>query len=160
VLTGSLDKTAQIWDAVTGRPGPCLPHGHYVLGAVFSPDGRTVLTGSWDTTAQLWNADTGERGPCLRHPNPVGIGSMRVSVVAFSPDGKTIVTGTSETVAFSSDGKTILTAKKTAYAQLWDPTTGQPIGQRLFHGSTICAAAFNSAGDRLVTGSEDRTARI
>ena len=41
VLTGSLDKTARLWDANTGQPvGPPLPHQGFVYAVAFSPDGR------------------------------------------------------------------------------------------------------------------------
>ena len=46
VLTGSIDKTARLWDATTGQ-APRLPmtHQHAVFAVAFSPDGETVLTG-------------------------------------------------------------------------------------------------------------------
>src|SRR5262249_26696121 len=41
VLTGSMDGTARIWDAATGRPlGPPLQHHAKVYAATFSPDGK------------------------------------------------------------------------------------------------------------------------
>ncbi len=47
VLTGSLDRTARLWDATTGQPiGVPMQHKDYVMAVTFSPDGRTVLTGS------------------------------------------------------------------------------------------------------------------
>ena len=55
VLTGSFDKTARVWDTVTGKPlGPALRHDGQIYAVAFSPDGQTVLTGSDDRTARLW----------------------------------------------------------------------------------------------------------
>ena len=52
VLTGSMDKTARLWDAATGRPlGPALTHQGQVWAVAFSPDGKAVLTGSEDGRA-------------------------------------------------------------------------------------------------------------
>jgi tetratricopeptide (TPR) repeat protein len=56
VLTGSEDKTAQLWDAATGQPlGPPMTHQGPVFAVAFSPDGKSVLTGSTDRTARLWD---------------------------------------------------------------------------------------------------------
>ena len=55
VLTGSEDKTAQLWDTATGRPcGPPLQHLDIVRRALFSSDGKTVVTASNDKTARVW----------------------------------------------------------------------------------------------------------
>ena len=49
MLTGSLDKTARLWDAATGKELRAFKgHGSYVYSVAFSPDGKRVLTGSFD----------------------------------------------------------------------------------------------------------------
>ena len=57
IVTASPDKTAQVWDAETGRPvGAALRHADRVYFAAFSPDSRIVLTCSVDKTARLSDA--------------------------------------------------------------------------------------------------------
>jgi WD40 repeat protein/tRNA A-37 threonylcarbamoyl transferase component Bud32 len=180
VLTGSEEKTAQFWDASTGRPlGPPLPHQGPVGAVAFSPDGSLVLTGSKDKTAQLWDAATGQpRGPPLLHQSPV-------RAVAFSPDHKTVLTGSEDSttqlweaatgrpigeslrhpdwvsaVAFSPDGKTILIGSGDRTARLWDPATGQPRGEPLWHQGWVTALAFSPDGKTVLTGSGDKMARL
>jgi WD40 repeat protein/predicted Ser/Thr protein kinase len=147
VATGSEDTTARLWDAETHRPlGVTLAHQGTVYALAFHPpDGRVILTGSDDRTARLWDAETGHPvGLPLQHP-------ARVLAVAFSPDGRTFATG-------CGDG----------FARLWETASGQALGRPLLHHGPVRAVAFDlrpqdSAADvgwTLVTGSEDKTARI
>jgi WD40 repeat protein len=149
VLTGSEDTTARLWDAVTHRPlGPPFQHQGTVYAVAFRPpDGRVALTGSGDQTARLWDVATGRPlGEPFRHPS-------RVLAVGFSPDGLVFATG-------CGDG----------LARLWDATTGHPLGTPVRHGGPVRAVAFGPAGSdpdspggrhwTLLTGSEDRTARL
>ena len=80
VIIGSMDETARLWDAATGRPiGPTLTHKGRVSAVAFSPDGKAVLTGGWDGMGRLWDAATGRPlEPTLTHQGPV-------TAVAFGP---------------------------------------------------------------------------
>src|SRR5262249_9910364 len=49
LVTGSRDKTAQLWDLAAGeRLGSSWPHPDTVWAAAFSPDGRLAVTGCGD----------------------------------------------------------------------------------------------------------------
>ena len=85
ILTGSLDKTARLWDTRTrtaiDRP---VRHESRINDVAFSPDGKTMLTGSSDATARLWDVGTQKPiGVPLRHDGVV-------AGVAFRPDGKAL----------------------------------------------------------------------
>ena len=86
VLTGSEDKTAQLWDAASMKPiGEPMHHDTMVQNVAFSPDGRTLLTVS--RNARIWNAPSGKlQGETMRLDGSV-------HAVAFSPDGRTVLTG-------------------------------------------------------------------
>jgi WD40 repeat protein/serine/threonine protein kinase len=93
VLTGSKDRTARLWDALTGQPlGPPLQHEYPVWAVAFSPDGKTILTGSGSGDdndrkgdTRLWDAATGKPlGPPLATGGTVG-------TAAFSADGSRIL---------------------------------------------------------------------
>ena len=81
IATASTDKTARLWDAVTGEPvGEPMRHNNWVQRVAFSPDGAKVATASYDK-AQLWDAATGK-------PLSELLGQRStVFDVAFSPDG-------------------------------------------------------------------------
>lgn len=62
IATSSMDGTAKIWDAVTGRIIRDLyPEGHKlsVFGLSWSPDGDRIATYAMDT-GRIWDAATGE----------------------------------------------------------------------------------------------------
>jgi WD40 repeat protein len=180
ILTANWDKTAQLWDAATGRPlgQPLADPGGFSFAA-FSPDGKAVLTESWSKTARLWDAATGRPlGPPLAR-------SEEVCTAAVSPDGKTILTGswhgparkwdaatgrpvgealepagTVLSVGFSPDGKMMLTGSWEGAARLWDAATGQPIGQPMVHPGVVWSVAFSPDGKTILTGCEDKMARL
>ncbi len=86
VLTGSVDNTARLWDAATGRTNrPPLRHADQVVSVAFSPDGATVLTGSDDRTARLWDAATGEPIGEALAPRGGGHGPSTSAPTAGSP---------------------------------------------------------------------------
>jgi dipeptidyl aminopeptidase/acylaminoacyl peptidase len=56
VVTASIDHTARLWDADSGKEAVVLKgHTGGVLSAAFSPDGKRVVTASVDNTARLWD---------------------------------------------------------------------------------------------------------
>jgi hypothetical protein len=87
VVTASVDNTARLWDAATGKQIAVLRgHEDNVQSAVFSPDGTRVVTACADKTARLWDAATGALVAVLRgHEGGV-------SSAAFSPNRKRVVT--------------------------------------------------------------------
>lgn len=138
LATGSIDRTARVWEAVSGKAvTPPMPHPDWVTWVRFSPDGQLLATACKDGAARLWKAATGEAtGPVFRH-------MAWVNSVAFSPDGRLLLT--------SSDDKS---------AQVWEVATGRPTGQALRHENSVKAAAFSPDGRRIVTASADNTARL
>ena len=60
VAQASHDKTARVWDAITGKLLATLAgHAGVVRSAQFSPDGTRIVTASHDRTARVWNTVTG-----------------------------------------------------------------------------------------------------
>jgi WD40 repeat protein/serine/threonine protein kinase len=117
-----------------------IPQGA-VASARFSPDGRRVVTSSWDNTARVWNI-IGPRAE-IKLVGHAGY----VNDAVFSP----------------GDGRFVATAGRDNRAILWDSGTGKLIarfdGEDGHHGA-VTSVAFDAGSQRLVTASQDRTAKI
>ncbi len=180
IVTASIDKTARVWDAVTGQLQATLAgHSSPVNDAAFSPDGRLVVTASDDGTARVWEAMSGHLLATLNGPG------VEVRKAVFSPDGRRVVTASADhearvwsaesgallatlnghtgvvfNAAFSPDGKRIVTASDDGTARVWDAETGHPLSTLAGHTRVVCEAAFSPDGKRIVTASWDQTARL
>ena len=55
IVSGSYDKTIQLWSAKTGEmlQPPLEGHRDYMWSVAFSPDGKHIVSGSYDKTIQL-----------------------------------------------------------------------------------------------------------
>ncbi|MFV1967782.1 MAG: WD40 repeat domain-containing serine/threonine protein kinase [Pirellulaceae bacterium] len=175
VLSTGADGVAQIWDSVTGEAVTApLQHNNSIAHAAFSPDGRWVATACIGGSAGIWDAATGERvcqladdGSPSRpdelpsRPNSLGDDPRKRRPVARSPLPPGV-----DFVQFSPDGRRVLTAGgcfatgHRSEACLWDVETGQRCGVPMKHDGTVWYGSFSPDGDRVVTASEDTTARV
>ncbi len=128
IVTASGDRTAQVWEASTGKSVATFQHEAWVNSACFSPDGTKIATASHDGAAHLWDLATGLPLITVLHGGSVGS-------VAFSPDGTRIVT--------TSDDLTV---------QVWNASTGESLTV-LNHSGHIDSAAFSQDGTKIITGS-------
>ncbi|MBR1121941.1 TIR domain-containing protein [Bradyrhizobium lablabi] len=174
IVSGSLDKTARLWNATTGASIAVLKgHNGKVEIAAFSQDNKRIVTASSGARARIWDGKTGA---------PLGIIDESVGSAAFVADGTRIVTtseagvrlwsaetakpiavlekpGASATAAVSPDGLRIVTTSAGATARLWNAATAAEIAV-LKHESNLRSVNFNANGTRLITTSEDKTAQI
>jgi WD40 repeat protein len=94
IVTASLDDTARVWDAATGKQIVVLRgHQDIVNSAEFSPDNRRIVTASSDNTVRVWDASTGEPIVVLRGHDD------EVRSAAFSPSGNQIVSASYDKTA-------------------------------------------------------------
>jgi hypothetical protein len=132
-LTASADKTAKLWDAVSGKLIASFAHEDSVNYAEFSPDGARIVTASADKTAKLWDAASGTFIASFAHP-------ASVLCAVFGPDGSRI-----------------LTASLDDTAKLWDVASGK-ITAIFTHRDSVHRVAFNPDGSRVLTASADNSA--
>ncbi len=139
-LTGSIDRTARLWDMATGKERRGFRgHTQTVLSVAFSPDGQRALTGGLDQTARLWDTATGKEIRRFR----VKTGWCVIFAVAFSPDGQHVLTAGTDNLA-----------------RLWNAETGEEVRTLRGHILSVQAAEFSADGSQVLTGSQDGTARL
>jgi WD40 repeat protein len=174
IASGSLDSTAKVWDAATGRERCILKArvGSEIRCVAFHPQGKVVATGASSNLVQLWDAATGEELHHLR------MGQV-VHTVAFRPDGKILAamsrealqlwdaaTGKEERTialrdgleaiggafAWSPDGKTLAVRAEGAGVRLYDGATGQERRVYPIPGKVISCVAWSPDGKVLAAG--------
>src|SRR5262249_3383321 len=116
LVSGSYDRTVQVWEPFTDRPARVLgKHDEQVWSVAISPDGTRVASasGDWQKRDQLgevkvWSRATGEE--LLRLRAHAGLAWS----VAYSPDGGRLATAGGE---LFSPGE----------VKVWDARTGQAL---------------------------------
>lgn len=182
IVTSSLDGTAGVWEAGTGRLISTFQVRNVLGGmqsASFSPDSKRIVTEGRERVARVWEASTGQLITKLQGHNNY------VSGASFSPDGQWIVTASLDATArvweastgrsivtlqghdsyvsnasFSPDGKWIVTASNDQTARIWEASTGRPIVTLRGHKAAVDNASFSPDGKWIVTASRDKTARV
>ncbi|KIM84728.1 hypothetical protein PILCRDRAFT_67515 [Piloderma croceum F 1598] len=184
IVTGSSDRTAQVWDSETGTKvaAPFTGHKDVVFSVAYGPDNTRIVSGSADKTILVWDGMTSEKvsGPFIGHEE-------WVLSVNFSPDMKRIVsTSADQTVrvwdistgtcllepfrehtawvfsaAFSPDGTRIVSGSRDKTIRVWDSETGIcKLGPLIGHTEKILSVAISPDGTRIVSGSQDNTVRV
>ena len=85
VLTAGQDRTARVWDSMTGRVVASLLHEDAVLRGAFSPDRRFILTAT-ASSGHLWRDRTFKQQP------PVLSHGGRLLASGFDPSGRQLFT--------------------------------------------------------------------
>ncbi|MEO1614877.1 MAG: protein kinase [Planctomycetota bacterium] len=127
----------QLRSTITGRlVGTPMQQGGPINDIAFGPVGQRVATAGNDYCAYVWDVDTQSRlaGP-LWHRG-------RVLCVAFGEDENQLVTGTDR-------GEVVL----------WDCQNGKRLAAAS-HLDAVRSIAVDAKGQRLLTGSDDETARV
>jgi len=182
-LTGSTDGTVLLMRP--GREPASFPHSGMVSSVAFSPDGTKILTTSLDGTTRIWDlgdsaqvsaatpevesATAGNSEPetekgVAESETIRSHGTPSSNVVAFSslrgPSGESIFgLGELLSAVYSPDGKYIATCGGLG-AFLWDVQSNRLIRAFLGHTQEVYSVDFSPDGTKIVTGSDDKTARI
>ena len=137
LASGSYDRTAQIWNARSGKRLHTLQHRGYVLAERFSNDGRELVTSSFDGAAYVWDVPTGQRELLL-------VGALgSADAAAFRPSSDEIVVGFADRIA-----------------RVYNGQDGRLLAALAGHTDVVTSVGFDPKGRTIVTGSADGTARL
>jgi WD40 repeat protein/predicted chitinase len=146
LVTASDDSSVRMWEVDSGKLIATLSgHLKQVVKVAFSPDGKFLVTASEDGTARVWDA----HGEFLTQL-VAGEGGKPVRGAVFSPDSRYILT-------FSEKSASLWEAKTPGN---WKELSDNSPTLLKAHTANLNAAVFSPNGQRIVTISEDRTARI
>lgn len=86
LVSGSIDRTARLWNTATGEPEHVFTgHQMGVGAAAFSADETRLATGSWDDSVRIWDLQS------LELITALGGHQAGVQHLAFAPDGRTLL---------------------------------------------------------------------
>ncbi|MFJ6135257.1 TIR domain-containing protein [Kitasatospora sp. NPDC092286] len=178
VATANDDDTVRIWYRSTGAHLTTLrEHRGRVRSIAFSSDGRRLATGCDDSGVRIWDIAAG------RVESQLTAHGDRVYTVAYAPDdswlasvswdGRAVVwaDGAARHVLHGHAGRLwtaaahprrplLATAGDDRVVRLWDPLTGQGLGELRGHTGRILAVTFSPDGSLLASGGEDGTVRL
>ena len=184
VVTASDDRTARLFDVVTGDIINTLPHDGAVNVVKVSPNGQWIVSGGNDATVKIWSGRTGELYSVFDEHQ------QAILEANFSPDSQLLATasrdhsviiwdlkakkkinhfkkhGTAVTYCvFSPDGKLVASSSKKGIIFLWDPQTGRVSHTLTGHQcrDQTCAVwmlDFHPSGHMVASASLDGTAKL
>ena len=140
LATGSLDKTACIWDGATGKVTHVIKdHAEGVMGVAYSPDGKMLATGSLDRSAKIFDTSTWKR----------------LAALTAHQDGVT-------RVAFNQNGTRLATAGLDRTVRVWTIKTGtmENPDRTMGEGDTVNACVFSPDGSLLVWGASNNVVKV
>lgn len=179
IVSGSADKTVQVWDALTGKNAASYEHDNFVKAVAWSPNATYLASTGRDRIVEIQNAATGSIAYAYhryyRWINAVSW-SPDSSRIASSSDDKTArvfdaTTGAQaliyrghtdmvNAVAFSPDGKSVASGDASGFVQVWDAKTGERIS--IYHGHTdqVRALTWSLDSKHVLSASWDHTVQV
>jgi WD40 repeat protein len=142
VATGSWDKTARVFEAMTGKEITQVRFGDKVNAVAFSSRGQYVAAVSDDKTARVLEATTGKELARVKFPE-------KVNAVAFSPDGDYVAARSDDGTARVFEARTGRLVREFGRGEKIIAELAHGVGENVSH----CQVAFDPDGRYVATSS-------
>src|SRR5262249_45111711 len=143
LATAGHDESVALWDAATLKPVGTFQGQHHRVffwtSVAFSADGQWLAAGNADGLLRVWDRATGREFFSTPTPTQAGVHGLTFC----GPDSRILVAATAD--------NTILG---------WYTLSGKPAFTLRGHKRMVTAVACSPDGDRLVSGSLDRTVKL
>jgi len=179
LVSAELDHTISLWDIASGaRVGLLAGPREPVMALRADAGGRRLAALSRDNSVHIWDLDT------LALERVFVVDGNNAHGIAFAPDGQRLFVGgrpgwprlldlrngavvelggppsTVHGGAFSPDGRQLATAGDDGAIELWDSSSGQPLGTLARLGRPVLQIDWSRRGDRLVCSLDDGNIRL
>lgn len=146
IVTGSMDRTAQVWNAGDGtrlfsysaHPSATITL-NWVRSVAWSRDSRRVATGFGNGSVVIWNSTTGQ---AIKTYQPSTM-SVMANTVAWSPDEKYLVSGHFDNSIY-----------------IHEVATGKVVQTYNDHQDAVTSVAWSHDGQRIVSSSSDGVIKV
>jgi WD40 repeat protein len=167
--SGAEDNTVRLWDAQNGTEVAVLEgHTSKVNSVAFSPEKNRLASGSLDGTVRIWDTTTGKVTRVIE-----GHKSW-VNSVAFSPDGRKLASASGDSVTvwdLAKGGRKLDLAGHEGAGEgeyqsllgeriIYPTLSRQEVDAMPGHEKQVISVAFSPRGDRIASGSWDKTVRV
>jgi WD40 repeat protein/serine/threonine protein kinase len=163
LAAGFFDGTVKVWSTKTwAEPRVLRGHKSDVIFVAFDPEGKRIISVSLDKTFRVWSGETGEELLAAEIPG-ASIHGMDFSREGGAAAGRNCI-------ATGAGGRLIAAGLEDSSAGIWDLSTGKEVSTLRGHASSgsgfyfwsggVLSVAFSPDGTRLLTGSNDRTAKL
>ncbi|NNJ10751.1 hypothetical protein EKD04_010460 [Chloroflexales bacterium ZM16-3] len=181
IISASDDGTVRLWSLLGQQEQQRLEaHNTGVLSALFRPGSGNAqaISVGYDYTLRLWDLVDGREvdrfyatgsidmvalsddGSLALFASTEGVGSISLST--RQPLQRITINGPAQpaVAALSADGNLAAIGGQSGAITLWNPRSGETLGELDGHTDQILSLAFNQAGTQLASGSFDQTLRI